>query len=232
MTYASRFMRVTISGILGPAATPKEIWSNSISFAVNAPQPTTRFQMGQYADAFRVPIETFYTGMCTSQVGVTNVRASMLGDDGKTLRDVDGAYLHADSASTVRGVVTGVAHAFQVALAISLGSAAEGANARGRFYVPCPGYGVSASGGLSATQQTEIAGKASTLLGDMNAVAGSGSDVYAIIASQGSPLRAVPPKHYPVTHVRVGAAFDTVTRRRNDLAEAYVENPVGGGGTF
>lgn len=232
MAYAGKFIRMTVSGILGPDSAPSEIWANNLSLVTgDGVFPTTRAQCQAIADSVKTPTNAFYGNVMTAQGKVTNIRIAMLGTDGRVLRDPDGAYLQADSASAVRTGLTARVP-FQTALVVSLHTPFAGPTGRGRIYVPVPYVPIQDNGQFGAADLSVVADAAKTWIDALNGAHG-GYNLSTVVASQGSVVKALAPAFHHHTTLSIGDVPDTQRRRRNALDEKDRQlRTVSGGGTI
>jgi hypothetical protein len=121
----------------------------------------------------------------------------------------------------------------QVSIAVSLSSdpARRPVN-RGRYYLPSPCEPVEQDGRYSAATATQVLGTQGTFLDTVNDAwnTETSQDWELVIAARTKPYESVPTAHYPVAPVRelrVGRVLDTQRKRRNNLAEAYVDATYG-----
>nr|CRY96715.1 hypothetical protein [uncultured prokaryote] len=112
----------------------------------------------------------------------------------------------------------------QVTICVSLRTAqTRGAGTHGRFYPPTT-IQTSATGRVGSTVAEGMAASAATLLEDIGGIqeiALAGNPRVAVVSDIGSPGPA-----RIVTRVLVGNVFDTQRRRRAQLEEVYVTEPV------
>lgn len=97
----------------------------------------------------------------------------------------------------------------QIALVISLRSAAAGRRNRGRMYMPATGPTLSASGQVSPSVTAAVCSSWANFFGDWNAL--SGNPQVSVVSRIGAGAVA------PVTRVAVDSVLDTQRRRRNKV---------------
>lgn len=137
---------------------------------------------------------------------------------------VDGRYtqletVRHDYATPVSGTMTTANIAPQTALAITLRTEAQrGRAARGRYYLPMPGYGLQTSNGLLSTNDRAFyATAATTFLNALNAAFPVTGARVVVASDVGEGTVRL------VTNVAVGGAFDTIRSRRASMPEGWVE---------
>jgi hypothetical protein len=172
-------------------------------------------------------VQTYFqsdgTGI-SNQCWLTFAKLSRYGRNGKLRNDQPSeVYEHVYPAGTV-GHSAANPHPNQVALAVSLTTDyTRGAGHRGRFYLPMPTWGVS-QGLIAAGDAGSVATATKTFLEAISDVPGSdapGTPGAAVMSRKSGA--AVTRK---VTGVSVGRAYDTIRRRRNKVAENYINLAV------
>lgn len=117
-----------------------------------------------------------------------------------------------DDPLTLSGSSTSPSLPPQVALCVSFKSAQADKKTNGRFYLPSMATNAVDAGMLSADAQNEIQGGANTLWAQLN----TGGLTLTLWSTTRLASR-------PIVQGRVGSVFDTQRRRRNKLAETWVE---------
>lgn len=207
MVYANPFLRLVGSGTLYSG---QEQFSFGLSLIRNIP--------GQNAPT-SVPagVITAFTDLwatntlITTATKLSTIKLNEIGTNGKYLADTT---VYHDFLTPLPGTVaTNVPP--QIALAISLVTArARGRAHAGRFYLPCPGIGVSAvTGVLSVADQNKYRDACVTFLNKINlSVPGFQVGVTSDLGTG---------REEEVTAVRVGQAMDTIRSRRSKMPENY-----------
>lgn len=212
MTYPEPLLRLVLGGDLYNGM---EQWTLSLHLAYADPQS------GPPESVPPAVIAACSTYFATSQMVSQRARLQWL-----KLNEIgpDGRYtqletVRHDYATPVAGTMTTANIAPQTALAISLRTEAQrGRAARGRYYLPMPGYQLAASNGLlSPTDAAFYATAATTFLDALNAAFPT-TGARVVVASDIGPgtVRLV-------TNVAVGRAFDTIRSRRAQMVEGWVE---------
>lgn len=201
--------RVTFKGTFGALTAPVEDWSFRLNFA---PPVDTNRGTGLCDDAWQAYLDNF-SEFLPPTVVLREVKVAQIGPDGK---------YSADPFVKTYGLQGGgpaAVHPYQVALAISLNTAARGAKGRGRFYLPASAAPiVPATGTLSDTDRAFYGTRATAFLNDMQDIVGLGR---LVVASQSGSL-------FPVLSIRVGATLDTIRSRRTAIDERYSGDGVHG----
>ena len=230
LTAPQRFVghiRYALSGVLGDARTPVEIWA-------------TRFHVGAATDVVSLPPETQTENDVTliknwfgapathiSNVAtLTNVTISWIGQNGKVPLDGNGAFSQRKYpiAPGIGGGGGTNTNPFQTAAVCSLMSLRAGLTGRGRMFLPVPSLATQANGQVGPIYMQEMADSLTTLFQGINAgySPGAGNTGKVCIASAGSLKQGLAPANVPVTRVRCGLVLDTMQSRRNKLREAYI----------
>lgn len=226
MPYIPHF-RLTVSGVLGPRATPSEAFSFGVSLGDNSGvvslPPSAEF------DQMCAETVTFFgqsNTKVTTAAAITEIRLAMIGPEGRVVLNGDGSYAQYKKAYTTgaNGTVTTVFHPFQVATGVSMLTPRSGQNGRGRFYLPASALSVGTDGRISAADAQIVSLSCAGWLSTLNAAMTGTSRV--IVASQGSVRQGLGPVNSPVTSVRVGRVLDTIRSRRTSLLEEYSTNTV------
>jgi hypothetical protein len=215
--------RVTWSGILGPVATPAEIWSFSLAVNDDGPTINTKAGLEALATSCRLAWSRWQLRLANS-VRLTRTRVALVGANGRVVVNTDGAYVQGDNVVALQAGGSTPISPPQVALAISTQSAAAGATGRGRFYLPMPDVGsVGTDLRLSTATRDQFRDVAVSFIDDVNrAFSPAPSTLKRVcIASGGSTTQGIPPALRTVSTVRVGRVLDTIQRRRNALGEDY-----------
>lgn len=160
-------------------------------------------------------------GMLSNRVALDWIKFNRIGLDGRYTEQE--TVLHEFGVNPVNGTATTANFAPQTALAVTLRTAVQrGLAARGRYFLPIPGYQLGSSGTLSEGDRTFYATAATTFLDALNAamapLAGDGGAARVVVASEvgSGAIR-------PVTNVAVGGALDTIRSRRTSMPEQYFE---------
>lgn len=149
------------------------------------------------------------------------VKFADIGTDGRYLEDA----VVLDAGDVSGGFTIGEGgnrYPFQIAHAVTLLTDTPASRVKGRFYIPCPAWGVDVDGRISAANCEDVAESTQTFLNDVNNQ--PGIDVLGlrvVVASQGRQAPSAPPTNYVVDSLKVGRVLDTIRSRREDLSEAY-----------
>lgn len=217
---APEHLRLTYSGVFGAVSSPIEQWSMGLSiapgtagFIVKADLETI---IQPLADAWLTAWQSKVSGAAT----LTRARLSLVDVNGKTPRDGAGAFIQAERTMNVGGLGS-TAVPYQMALAVTMQSAAAGATGRGRFYIPAPVLGSLANGVMTTATQDGFLASGKSFLDSLNAtLAGSTRGFGRVtVASAGSPAKGIQPALRTVTSVSVGIRPDVQRRRAADLPE-------------
>lgn len=200
-----------------------ERWSCSLAFSwgVQEDPPPTQAQLDACAAA----------GLTRWTTAVQS--AGLLLSSGVSLQRVDARSINTLGATTLlsqaapSSAVVGAGLPVvpnQVAVVVSLRTAAAGARGRGRFYLPTLQANVDTAGRLASSQRTTIANVTSTMLNGLNSDLASALDRDSVRLSVASGVGTgtLP----PVTSMRVGDVFDTQRRRRDKIVENYESRPI------
>lgn len=216
--------RVTWSGTLGPAAAPLEIWSCSLAIANTAAPFLVRGDLPPFAASLYNAFAQFGASNCHNSVTLRRCRIASVSPTvgGRLLvnKDSSGAFVQADRNEISTFQTSAPVAPSQVALAITLQSAASGATGRGRFYVPMPVFGpLGVDLVMAAARAAQFAASAKQLIEACNAASAALGQGKVVVASGGSPTKGIAPALRPVTSVKVGRVLDTIRTRRNALVE-------------
>jgi hypothetical protein len=201
--------KVVLLGVIGPKATPWEIWSMSLSLDAGD------FGLSEdQRNAVTAAVSDYFVRANTqisNYVHLQEVAFSLVGTDGKQIGE------------TVRvpqdrsGLGGSMSMPPQVALRVSLGSGLRGRSQKGGFYLPVPAIGISADTGQISQEAADLALSSTvSMIDQVNAVPG----VRVVIASSVAG-------NVPVQLVRVGRRLDVIRRRANAIPESYVAESVG-----
>lgn len=223
---APQHMRLIFSGTFGAPETATEDWQFGLSAEpVAVANPAT--DLTPYTDAAAAFWDAI-KGLCSQAVYVTNIRAAIVGPDGKYTRTADGQYVMKDVASAARGGgAAALAFPSQVSLAVTLESDYPGPHGRGRFYLPGPGGTLDASGRLPVATRDSYLTTLQTGLGTLETTLnGTAPFTQLVVASGGSVTRGIAPGLHPVARVGLGLRMDVQRRRAADIPEERVALPV------
>lgn len=114
----------------------------------------------------------------------------------------------------------------QVAMAMTLNTAADLGRVKGRFYMPLPGAMPSSDGLVTEAYRDAKESALQAFVNDINNQPGLDVlDIRVCVASQGrrnaDGSQRLAPGNHVVTSVAVGRALDTIRRRRNKLTELH-----------
>nr|CRY96819.1 hypothetical protein [uncultured prokaryote] len=221
MAYSEPFLRLVAIGSIYGA----EEFSFSMSLVSNVDGAQAPDEVPQgVIDAFTAFWATVDSGagLISSDARLETLKLNEIGTNGRYTSQTTVLY---DYPSPIAGA-SGLTPPAQVALAISLVTPIRrGRAARGRFYLPLPGFPVLGSGGgvttpgaFSAGHQVAAANAAAALLNDIN----DAVDGYAVGVTSDIGLGT----QQIVTDVRVGQIYDTIRSRRNKLPENYYTSPI------
>lgn len=221
-------LRITFSGALGTAVPAPEIFSFGVSAGFLLNSNVSRVALETLALGIRLRALPSLLPSISGAAKITRTRVARVTENGRVYREPDGSYAQGDDLIAVAGGGTlGSLHPPQVAVVASLKSTFAGPTGRGRFYIPLPVGGVSADTLLmldseAAGHQGRVAAFVAAVNTEL-ATAGMGK---VVTASQGSPVRGLPPANHVVTSVMVGRAYDTMRSRRNAMVDTRVATAV------
>lgn len=221
MAYANTVTRVTISGTCFGGA---EHWSTGFFMGnVGADVlPPTDLGAAAVGAAWETFFESFPASISSSYL-TTGVKLATLNTDGST-KAGEVSYFY--PSVPFAGGGGGVAFPPQVSLVASLRSdTPRGLASKGRMYLPGVNVGVGNGGKLAGSTVSALCDVLADFFTAVNgSIDATGS---VILASEGSkPPLVAPGISRMVTQVRVGDVYDTQRRRRNELVETYVSQPV------
>lgn len=151
-----------------------------------------------------------------------------IGPDGKYADPGNPHRLDIPSGETPSGAST-IPTWPQLATVVTLRSAVErGRGTHGRIYVPT-GVAAAANGRIGAGVAQNMADSAAQLfeeIATLQSLALAGEPRVGIVSAGDGPNAPAQGPSRIVTRVQVGNVMDTQRRRRNQLAEVYVESPV------
>jgi hypothetical protein len=226
MPAAPPHVKVTFSGLLGTQRPAPEIWSFSIAHAIgpvsNSPAPT-KAALEAFAQGANAAWRAHVAAVVSSSVFLTRTRAayiSVVNDKNAVGRNADGSFQQADDLFPGEGGEQISIAPPQVALAVTLQSAASGPTGRGRFYLPMPIIDVD-RGALTMKEprRVDVEGRMGQFLTAMTAAAAAQGIGEVVVASRGSVTKGIAPRLRTVTSHRVGRVYDTIRTRRNALPE-------------
>jgi hypothetical protein len=208
----AQHLRLTMSGVLKTATGPI---LEQFSYRLNMSDPGTtqeNFTLTAAQDfaADAVAFHGSVGGGMASMAVLTEVKLARIGPLGTYLADP--FIVPVNQPGGGGGQVT---HPFQIALAVSLGTARRGATGRGRFYLPLPSATITTAGVISTAARDGVATAVKAFLDDLNNASG--------LDFTNSKVTVASSKGYnsDVTEVRVGQVLDTIRSRRNNLVENY-----------
>lgn len=216
---APRHLRLIWSGKLGAAGAEVEEFSFGLSANVRVPGINgTIAEMDTLLAALETPTNGLMAGL-TNSVRLTNIRAAMIDDDGKTMRTASGQYFQADKTTLLIGS-SSTPVPFQMALAVTTLSAFDHVTGRGRFFLPCPSLGSIESDGTmtDATRAAHLT-RAQTFVNAVNSALTGKSWGPVVVASGGSAAKGINAENRVVTAVKVGQRYDVQQRRAENVAD-------------
>jgi hypothetical protein len=210
--------KLSVTGVLGPLATSLEIFSYGLQFGVPGITAGTFGPLpGGTLTSISGAVSTYHASVGASISSSATVTAMKIAEV-----DTAGHYINPPQIIGPANVPGGSGAALlppQVSYAVSLTGPPAVSRIRGRWYVPMPTQTVSNTL-LTMTTANALAAAtaAKTFLASLrSALVSWQPTVDIIIASQRLPVGT----NALVTEVRVGTAFDTQRRRRNNLTEVY-----------
>lgn len=221
MTYDKRHVLAVWGGTL-PGG---EIWSCGLRLAstgsgASAPVPTQPDLIAWLEGSAKDAVAKFHSA-ATTHLGMgaklTYLKMNVIGLDGRY--EEEGETHEYVWSTPPFGNSNSFVHPTQVALVVSLTTDfTRGYAHRGRFYLPLPSIGVSATTGLiPVVDAQDVANSAATFITELADQPGiDTTDMKVAVMSKANTGRT----NY-VTGVDVGLALDTQRRRRNQLPEAY-----------
>lgn len=220
----ARYSRVIISGTIGLASTPAEIFSTGFALA-NGGSPEL---VDLLSDADMDDLDSLVTGwfsdgdtLINQRCHLTRVRHVVIGADGLYERTAPGGPFKVKDRVHVTDVPGGrstARHPSQVANVVSLLTVRPGRSGKGRMYLPCPTSVLDDDYRMPTSDRDACLGRTQTFLQAVNALTEPSSMVVSVAAADGD--------HYPVASIRVGRVLDTQRRRRNAIGEDFSVAPV------
>lgn len=222
---APRHIRITLSGIFGPATAPLEEWNTGFALAV--PNTVVRTKQ-ELADITQIVLDNYgaLIGSIEPIAALTNIRAADVADTGKYSRNADGSFAMHDRPTEQRnGLLAAPTRPLQTALAITLLTSAPGPTGRGRMYLPAPTGALGTDARLAEVDATRHAERTRLFLQQIDtALQLSTSPGHRVaVASGGSVTKGIAPSSRVVEKVGAGRVLDTQRRRRGDLAEDRID---------
>lgn len=213
-------LRVIVSGRLGPdvGGTEEFVWSYACDPTAGA--FITKPELESVAAQLWLPTVVFMASSCTEHARIDNIRIAAIGETGRVDRDVSGAFVQGDSPNAPERFGSQRVYPFQVALVVSLKTTFDGAQGRGRFYLPAPKWRVNVDGRISAADAQTTADAAATYFNTIRSTSFGGGRLNPSVASGGSVTKGIAPALRHITSVEVGTVLDTMRSRRAQLEEA------------
>jgi hypothetical protein len=204
--------RLTFSGVFGTAAAPLEIWSWSLTFAHKAALGGTTLQAATKA---RTLYSTSVAGLMPASVVLTKTRLALLSDGQHVTKLSDGSFDQGDDLVAVPGNLSGgQIMPLQTALCVSFSTTRQGAQGKGRAFLPFQ-RPLSAGFLVDSAVAAQFAGFGPKAIAEgMEGGSGPTLGAHSVISSFGWTS--------PVTSYRCGLVPDTMRSRRNALSEQYV----------
>lgn len=223
MSFPHRVAKVTFSGTMFNGA---EVWSTGFHLGWEGQDATPITEQG-VADV-GLAWETLFKNagaFISSRYTFTQAKIAMLNNDGKTIPD---SAVYWGPALPVVGGGGAFALPPQNSLVVSLGnSQPRGLAAKGRMFVPGINAQIEPTGHIHIGVQTTVADAFETFFDTVyNDADLPGQPVLASLGR--GPLKEGGTIRY-ITKIRVGNVIDTQRRRRNGLAETYLERAVASG---
>jgi hypothetical protein len=216
MSFLHKVNRVTI---FGSSYGGQEEWTTGFYLGKSDGAPEAPTEAG--AQVIRDAWQTYWNH-ATNQIGYLwkfeGVKIATLNEDGTT---IDTSVVTSYLPTADEGPYTGSGNPPQIALVATLLSApGTGVARKGRMYLPGVGTGISGDGHIAAPYPQSHADSLAAFFSSINA----SIDVpdRAILASKGPTPQPSFGFNRPIESVKVGNVFDTQRRRRNQLAESYV----------
>jgi hypothetical protein len=202
MVYPRSHLRLVSSGPLYTT----ERWSFGVNLIGGVSAPDTVPPAVEAAVRALVNNAYFPTGS-----GVDSIKLNLIGPDGKYVDTANTVLLEPETPIVGTGTNR---YPPQIAIAVTLNTAAKrGRASRGRFFLPIGGQ-VEADGQMSDNVATALAGMATTFLNALtDAVPGWRPGVASNLGNGTERF---------VSHVSVGRVYDTIRSRRAAIPEEYV----------
>lgn len=217
-------LRVTMSGVINDRnAVPALKERFAIRLNMSAPGADVgsprRFN-DQGADDVAADCSAFFGRLDTAVAGncvLTEVKLAWLGM-GVNSKGAQALLYKADPfirVVNIAGAAGNMPYPPQISLAVSLETARRGPSGKGRFFLPCPGQGMSANLEVVPAAVDALEASVATLIRDLNnwPTLDANDPKVTVASSKGF--------NSDVTGIRVGHAFDTIRSRRRDLEEKY-----------
>lgn len=210
---------VTVTGVYGSVAAPIEDWSFSLKFGLPIPNVTLT-QMQTMCNSIRNAYGTHMASALPTSCSTTRLRVASIEEfqgRNRVARTQGGEYIQADNVSSFAHTGSNnTVLPLQTALVVSLTSTRGGPTGKGRFFLPWPGYALSADYRITDAQATASAQSVRTWINAIKTLE------WATGNALGPPIVASSKGYVStVTGLRVGRAPDTMRSRRGDNPEGY-----------
>lgn len=220
--YAHRVVKVTLSGTM---LNGQEEWQTGFHMGrlnSNADKPTQAF-----ADLVRDQFSSFFSNAdnaFSSTFKFTEAKCAWIAEDGKYTSLEDVVVSH--PAGNVQGARVSAPLPPQIALVATLiGGSGKGIGGKGRMYLPGLGQEIDGNGRIATNIIQNICTNLASHFNNLDQSMDAPGHV--VIASKGSKRSLYTDgRNVPVNGVRIGNVYDTQRRRRNGLAETYVNAVV------
>lgn len=218
MAYPGEFLKLTFSGTVAQ----QDIWSNAFTLLnETVDDAAAAFAALNPADLLTAATD-FYRGANSGMANynwLTQIKLAHIGTDGKTIGEPKVFDLTSPVLGSYQGSVIP-----QASIVVSLETdVPRGLASKGRFFPPSGFADVQTNSATLSTASTEaIANRAVAFINAINTWGDLGANSVAVAINSSARTGA---NHY-VTGVRVGNVTDIQRRRRNRIAETYVERPL------
>lgn len=217
---APQHYRITWEGVFGTRTAPADDWSMSVTLGPAAGGPfLVRSDLQRDVPVWSDKWVELQAGI-GNNAHLTECTVSLVDAAGRTPRDAAGAYIQGKGLGTALSGTGTPSVPNQIALVVSLQSAASGPTGRGRFFIPSPVTGVLDAAGLMSTTTAEAhRTRALAFLRSINTSAAALGYGSLVVASGGSVSQGIAPALRPIVSASVGRVLDTQRRRRSELIE-------------
>jgi hypothetical protein len=226
---APAHLRLSWSGELGQPS-GAEVFSFGLSASYGASPPATAEAATAALLALSANMVLAFdqlTPRLVSTANLTLCKAVAVEPSGKVGRSAAGQFIQGETIAAKRGAAAPNGVAWQVAYAVTLLTAFDGAVGRGRFYLPTVNAGVEATDGRYPDAARDAL--VTSALGFVNAMNGhlaAAGFGRVAVASGGSVKYGIPAAVRPVLRVEGGRTPDTMRSRRSALPEQREGAPV------
>lgn len=218
---AQKVVHVTL---IGTAWSGQEEWQTG--FYMGSPTQDAAVPTQLFADAVRDAWITFFSsqeGNISSGFKFTTAKCARLLKNGL----YDGEAVESHAAATVSGgAISSTPMPPQVSLVATLiAGSGKGLAGKGRMYLPGVNAAIDGTGHIISPAPQNIATKLSEFFNAINGSFDAPGEVINVSRGHKAQL-GLGARNVPVNGIRVGNVYDTQRRRRNQLAEQYVNAVV------